>query len=35
MKAFAKVLDGYTKKLFFAGAFSGNGAKETGGGKLR
>jgi F0F1-type ATP synthase gamma subunit len=31
-KAFAKVLDGYTKKLFFEGAFSGGAGKEARGG---
>jgi F0F1-type ATP synthase gamma subunit len=31
-KAFAKVLDGYTKKLFFEGAFSTGAGKETRGG---
>jgi F0F1-type ATP synthase gamma subunit len=35
MKAFAKVLDGYTKKLFFAGAFAKGAGKESGGGNLR
>jgi F0F1-type ATP synthase gamma subunit len=31
-KAFAKVLDGYTKKIFFEGAFAENRNAETGGG---